>query len=145
MDNVIVDFQSAFPLLDDKIKEEYKDDMDEIKGIFALMKPMSGAISSYETLAKHFDTYILSTSPWNNPQAASEKVEWVQKYLPKVAYKRLILSHNKHLNVGDYLIDDRTKNGADRFAGEHIHFGQEGFENWDTVVSYILKKEGINE
>jgi hypothetical protein len=28
------------------------------------------------------------------------------------------LSHNKHLNMGDYLIDDRTANGAGQFTGE---------------------------
>jgi hypothetical protein len=35
----------------------------------------------------------------------------------------IILSHNKHLNIGDYLIDDHTKNGVHRFTGEHLHFG----------------------
>ena len=54
--------------------------------------------------------------------ASSDKVEWIQKYLPK-AYKRLILSHNKHLNVGDYLIDDRTANGAGEFGGELLQYG----------------------
>lgn len=145
MDNVLVDFPSAFPYIDDKIKEKYKENMDDIKGIFSLMKPMSNAIKSFETLAKHFDTYILSTSPWDNPLAASEKVEWVKKHLPDVAYKRLILSHHKHLNIGEYLIDDRLANGADQFTGEHIHFGQKGFEDWNTVVNYLLEKEGIYE
>ena len=69
-----------------------------------------------------FDTYILSTSPWNNDSAPTDKLRWVKKYLGNVAYKRLILSHHKNLNIGDYLIDDRTKNGADRFRGEHLHF-----------------------
>ena len=145
MDNVLVDFRSAFPLLDETVKEKFKDNMDDIEGIFSLMKPMKNAIKSFEILAKHFDVYILSTSPWDNPTAASEKVAWVKKYLPELAYKRLILSHNKHLNIGHYLIDDRLANGVDRFSGEHIHFGQKNFENWNLVVNYLLKKETIDD
>ena len=51
--------------------------------------------------------------------------------------KRLILSHHKNLNQGDYLIDDRTKNGADKFEGKHLHFGTEQFANWNCVLSYL--------
>ena len=99
--------------------------MDDVPGIFALMDPMPGAIEAFNELAKVYDTYILSTAPWNNPSAWEDKIEWVQKHLGDAAHKRLILSHNKHLNMGDYLIDDRLANGADKFQGEHIHFGQE--------------------
>ena len=53
------------------------------------------------------------------------------------AYKRLILTHNKQLNIGDYLIDDRTKNGAGEFTGEHIHFGTEKFPDWKSVLDYL--------
>jgi 5'(3')-deoxyribonucleotidase len=50
----------------------------------------------------------------------------------------LILSHNKHLNHGDYLIDDRDKNGADKFTGELILFGGEKFPHWDSVIEYLF-------
>ncbi|GEM_PF-4512743 len=42
------------------------------------------------------------------------------------------------MNRGDYLIDDRIKNGAGNFAGEHIHFGQDGYETWNEVIQYLL-------
>jgi 5'(3')-deoxyribonucleotidase len=86
-----------------------------VPGIFGIMEPMSGAIAAYEILAEKFDTYILSTSPWENDTAASDKVRWVKKHLGEVAYKRLILSHHKHLNKGDYIIDDRTKKWSRTF------------------------------
>lgn len=140
MDNVLVDFPSAFDHLDDGVMEEYEGHLDEVTGIFSLMKPMPHAIESYEELSEFFDTYILSTSPWNNPSAWHDKVRWVQQYLGKPAYKRLILSHHKNLNHGDFLIDDRTKNGADKFTGEHILFGSEQFPNWPSVVAYLREK-----
>ena len=63
---------------------------------------------------------------------------WVKKYLGKAAYKRLILSHHKNLNIGDYLIDDRTANGAGEFKGEHIHFKTDRFKDWKDVLNYLL-------
>lgn len=52
-------------------------------------------------------------------------------------YKRLILTHHKDLNRGDFLIDDRTRHGADRFAGEHIHLGSDRFPDWPSVMEYL--------
>ena len=63
----------------------------------------------------------------------------VKKYLGEVAYKRLILSHHKNLNIGDFLIDDRTKNGAGEFKGELIQFGTDKFPNWSVVKRYLLE------
>lgn len=114
--------------------------MDDIPNIFSMMEPLVGAIEAYEVLSKQFDTYILSTAPWNNPTAWSDKLLWVQKYLGEYAHKRLIISHNKHLNRGDFLIDDRLKNGVDKFQGEHIYFGQGEFQTWDDVLEYLKSK-----
>jgi len=144
MDNVLVDFPSGIARLSEEDKIEYDGRYDDCPGIFSLMDPMPGAIESFQALAKHFDVYILSTSPWKNPGAAMHKFEWVQKYLgignDQPAWKRLIISHHKNLNKGDFLIDDRTKNGASEFEGEHIHFGQAPFPAWPAVMDYLLPK-----
>ena len=137
MDNVLVDFPSGITRVPEQIRAGYEDRLDEVPGIFGLMDPMPHAIESYEFLARHFDTYILSTAPWHNPSAWSDKLLWVQKHLGQAAYKRLILSHHKNLNDGHYLIDDRTKNGADRFRGIHIHFGTADFPDWHSVVDHL--------
>tara|TARA_B100001063_G_C16483973_1_gene414035 strand:+ start:193 stop:618 length:426 start_codon:yes stop_codon:yes gene_type:complete len=141
MDNVLVDFKSGIDKISYENKIEYEGRLDDVPGIFSLMVPIKNAIESVEKLSKTFDIYLLSTAPWDNPSAWSDKVIWVKKYLSEVAYKRLILSHHKNLNKGDYLIDDRTKNGADKFEGEHIHFGQGAFKDWDAVTTYLLNKK----
>lgn len=140
MDNVLVDFQSGIEQLNEKILKEYEGRLDEVPNIFGLMQPMEKAIESYIELTKHYDVYILSTSPWENETALIDKLRWVKKYLGVIARKRLILSHHKNLNKGDYLIDDRTKNGAGEFEGEHIHFGTEKFPHWDDVTDYLIEK-----
>jgi len=138
MDNVLVDFPSAFAKVDPKLLKEFEGKLDEIPGIFSQMDPLDGALEAHDILSQKFDTYLLSTAPWENSSAWADKNEWVKKYLGKNAYKRLILSHNKHLNIGDYLIDDRTANGAGQFRGEHIHFGSEKFPDWKAVLSYLI-------
>ena len=141
MDNVLVDFESGIARLDTATVAAFDGRLDEVPGIFSQMDPIAGAIDAYQTLAAVFDTYILSTSPWLNPSAWSDKLLWVQRHLGEHAYKRLIITHHKNLNAGHYLIDDRLKNGVDRFAGEHIHFGTPQFPNWPSVVAYLLSRD----
>ena len=137
MDNVLVDFPSGIALTSVELQKEYEDRLDEVPYIFSKMKPMEGAVESFNELSELFDTYILSTAPWENSTAWSDKLDWVKKYLGKNAHKRLILSHHKNLNDGHFLIDDRTKNGVDRFKGKHIHFGTSEFPDWTTVTKFL--------
>ena len=137
MDNVLVNFKSALDIQSNEILEEYAGREDEIPNLFAQMQPMKDAVESFNKLSKKYDTYILSTAPWNNPTAWSDKLQWVKKHVGDSAYKRLIISHHKNLNKGDYLIDDRTKNGAGEFEGELILFGSETFPDWKTVCAYL--------
>jgi len=138
MDNVLVDFPSGVSKLSKEVISEYESNLDEVPNIFSLMEPLEDSIDSFGILSQRYDTYILSTAPWKNSSAWSDKVKWVKKYLGESAYKRLILTHHKNLNHGDYLIDDRTKNGAGEFKGELIQFGTDKFPDWKSVCSYLL-------
>jgi 5'(3')-deoxyribonucleotidase len=137
MDGVLVDSRSAIAQVQTNVLREFDGRLDEVPGIFALMDPVPHAIESFNELAAKFDTYVLSTSPWENPSAWSDKLLWVKRHLGKAAYKRLILTHHKNLNLGDFLVDDRTTRGADRFQGELILFGSKQFPDWPSVVSYL--------
>jgi 5'(3')-deoxyribonucleotidase len=142
MDNVLVDFPSGIDRLSEETKKEFEGRLDEVPGIFSLMKPVEGAVEAVRLLSQYFDCYILSTAPWKNPSAWTDKANWVHKYFgiekDTVFYKRLIISHHKDLNKGDYLIDDRTKNGAGEFQGKLVQFGSERFPDWDTVTEYLV-------
>lgn len=112
-------------------------------GFFENLLPIDGALEGFLKLADQYDTYILSTAPWSNIHAWSEKRIWVEKHLGETVFKRLILSHNKGLLKGHYLIDDRTVNGVDGFEGKHIHFGTSQFPNWPSITDYLLNKNGV--
>ncbi|HET6629929.1 MAG TPA: HD domain-containing protein, partial [Woeseiaceae bacterium] len=134
MDNVLVDFASAIPRLTRRERERYAGRLDDVPGIFARMDPVDGAVEAFRELAELYDAYILSTGPWDNPTALSDKLAWVKAHLGAACRKRLILSHNKHLNRGDFLVDDRPNNGAKDFEGELIVFGSQAFPDWGAVL-----------
>ena len=138
MDGVLVDFQSGIDKLSEDVKKEYEGRLDEVPGIFGLMSPIPGAIDAVHKLQEKYDVYILSTAPWKNPSAWSDKVKWVTEHLDDVFHKRMVITHCKHLCEGDYLIDDRGKNGASDFKGEWIQFGSDRFADWKSVLSYLL-------
>jgi len=148
MDGVIADFDlgvkrfnSTVDTTDFANQREVVDAICEANPkIFHTLPPIDGAIDAVHELFNHYEVYFLSTPMWNVPESFTGKRVWIDKHFGKLAHKRLILTHRKDLNMGDYLIDDRLFNGVDKFTGEHIHFGQKGFETWYQVLNYLIKK-----
>jgi 5'(3')-deoxyribonucleotidase len=147
MDNTIVDFKSGIEKLSKEDQEKFKDNFDDHPEIFALMEPIDGAIKTLKELNKYFDLYILSTAPWDNPNAWKQKRDWIEKYFGKgeenIFYKKVILSHHKDLNDGDILIDDRPNNGAENFKGSWIHFATDDFPDWDSVFQKLISEASL--
>lgn len=52
----------------------------------------------------------------------------------------VVLTHCKHLCDGDYLVDDRAKNGASEFPGEWVQFGSERYPDWEEVTCYLVSE-----
>src|SRR5438105_14372149 len=101
------------------------------------MRPIPGALRAVAALQRQFEVYLLSTAPWNNPSAWTDKLLWVKTHFGETMKKRLTISHNKQLSIGDYLIDDRTANGAGEFQGEHVHFGTASYPDWPSVLRHL--------
>ena len=138
-----MDFQSGIDRLGSAALLKYEAQYDNAPGIFRRMLPLPGAVEAYQEIAALFETYILSTAPRRNPSAWLHKLWWVNEYLGEAAHKRLILTHHKDLNRGDFLIDDSTKNGAAESSGELLSFGPKGeFKDWPAVLAY-LKRDGV--
>ena len=142
LDGVIVDLLG---FIDKEYNKEYIDQIgygtiiDRDARPFYKAKPIEGAIDAINQLqdSEKYEVYLLSTAPWANEESWKAKRVWVDEYLGHVMNKRLILSHNKNLLKGDYLIDDRPNNGAAEFEGELIKFGNEEFKDWKVVLDYL--------
>ena len=138
MDGVIVDFMQS--VKNHPEFEKYKNEIDALPDVFLKAFPMEFAIDSVGKLMNcgKYEVYIASTAPWGNINSLTHKRIWIEKYFGEKLKKRLILTHRKDFLMGDYLIDDRTKNGAGEFKGELIHFGTDKFPDWDSVLEYLL-------
>ena len=145
MDGVLVDFQSGIDKLSDEVKKEYEGRLDEVPGIFSLMAPMPGAIEAVHTLSEYYDMYILSTAPWKNTTAYSDKLAWLTKHFGDLFKKRVIITHCKNLCDGDYLVDDRAKNGASEFPGEWVQFGTKRYPDWEEVTRYLISETLLHD
>jgi 5'(3')-deoxyribonucleotidase len=138
MDGVLVDI---FKACETKYGKESVSNignlLDHDPQMFFEAEPMPGAIEAYNKLIEVFDVYLLTSAPWKSMGSTEAKQRWVMKYLGASADKRMIVSHNKNLMIGDYLIDDRTANGAGEFKGELIQFGTKKYPDWSAVLDYL--------
>jgi len=150
MDGVLVNLQSEidkFFKLNPQLKERYKNNPDHIQGLFRNPPPIEGAIEAVKKLHESgkYELFIATSAPWGNPMSASDKRFWIEDHFGKLFHKKMFVTHRKDLLMGDYLIDDRTKNGAGEFSGELLQFGvnwetgKEGpYPNWESILEYLL-------
>ena len=137
LDNVLIDFQSGVEQLDADTLQQYTGRLDEVPGIYARMRPLPDALEAYQQLSQVFDTYLIAAAPRDPFSPATGKLQWVMQHLGATAYQRLILTHHKNLNKGDFLIDSRTNDGATAFEGELLLFGSEEFPDWNSILSFF--------
>jgi len=112
-------------------------------GFFRSLEPMKDAISAVNYLRQQplFDLYILTAPSVKNPLCYTEKRLWVEDHLGFEMVERLIISPNKGLNIGDYLIDDhKSGRGQENFTGQLLQFGTAEFENWQKILNYFKTK-----
>ncbi len=150
MDGVLVNFKEAMSNAyknNPEYRKQYKENPDEIPGIFKDPLPVEGAIEAVHKLAKNgkYELFIATTATWGNPEAAMHKRLWVEKYFGKLFIKKMVITHRKDLLLGDYLIDDRLKNGASEFSGELLSFGWayekkewNEYRTWEDILVKLI-------
>lgn len=151
MDGVIVDFGKAIKDWFEKhphLEERYKTHPDHIQGLFRIAPPIKGAIDAVKKLhnSGKYDLFIATSAPWGNPQSLTDKRFWLEDYFDNIFHKKLFTTHRKDLLMGDYLIDDRLKNGAGDFKGKLLRFGYDWendnkpneYPNWDSILEKLL-------
>lgn len=109
-------------------------------GFFEYLPLINGAKDAVFKLrdSGKYEIYFLSTPMCNVFHSYGGKREWLHISFGDWTEKRLILTHRKDLAIGDYLIDDRTRNGAGEFKGELLFFAGEKYPNWESILNYLL-------
>lgn len=108
-------------------------------GFFMEMEEIEDAVKVVKILAEHYDVWFLSAPSYKNPLCLAEKNYWVRNHFGPEWPERLILSSDKSLLIGDYLIDDNiTGRNQENFKGEFIHFGHGKYLTWKMVYDYFM-------
>jgi len=141
MDDVLCDFMEAYrESIARKPEIIYPQSQ---YGFWRNLKPVKGSIEAVHYLSsiEIFDVYILTSPSVLNPLCYTEKRLWVEDHLRLEMVNRLIISPNKGLCKGDYLIDDMDNgNGRNNFEGKILQFGSKEFGNWEQVLAYFNEK-----
>ena len=145
MDNVIVDFSKQFHSVwkmthpDKKMAhpdtwnlfelermyplwEKEIEDLMHLEGFFLNMKPINGAIEGIKRISEYYDTFIC-TSPMLSEHCIKEKIQWIQEHLGNEWLKKLIVTKDKTVIYGYYLIDDKP-----------VVTGSLSVPNWEHII-----------
>jgi len=109
-------------------------------GFFLNLEEIPGAIEAFKKLQEKYDVYILTKPSIWNLNCYTEKAAWVLNHLGFDVLEKTILSCDKSLLKGDYLIDDNNGDGQSDFEGEWIEFGNFRFPEWKDVIKYLMEK-----
>lgn len=104
MDGVLVDFPERIEDLDSSIRAPCiewcrlnNEHHSNYEGVFATFGPITDggvkAVDAISRLMSKYEVYLLSTAPWKNTDAWSDKRRWISEHLPDFPKKRLILTH----------------------------------------------------
>lgn len=114
-----------------------------LPGFYVNLHPIAGAIKAVNQLRETFNVYVLTAPSTKNPLSYTEKRLWIENHFGYPFTERLIISPNKGLLKGDFLVDDNASGkGQENFEGELIQFGSQSFPDWPTVLQRLV---GDNE
>lgn len=136
MDDVLCEYKKG--ISDGLIKEPNVQYPQSRYGFYTNLEPVQDAIYSYFRLKQFFSVKILSRPSVKNPLSYTEKRIWIEKHLGHSECYNLILSKDKTLLRGDWLIDDNIQEGLLKPEWKHIHFGSNEFPNWNSITKYLI-------
>ena len=138
MDDVLCDYSSK--IVEEKNKSPESPYPQSVPGFFRGLEPIEGAIDAVKHLRtqEDIDVYILTAPSTKNPLSYTEKRLWIEDKLGYEMTTNLIICSHKGLLKGDILIDDHASGrGQELFEGKLIHFGQEAYPDWKTVLNAL--------
>lgn len=132
MDDTVCNFTDSF----NRLKTDKNHYPQQAYGFFRNLEPIKDALYYISLLEEKYDIWFLTRPSVLNPLCYTEKREWIEKYFGIEKCHKLILSPDKSLLKGEYLIDDNYHN----FDGELLLFGKD-YPNWESVYFYLINKE----
>jgi 5'(3')-deoxyribonucleotidase len=114
------------------------------------LPPLENAIEVFNWLNDYHDVYILTSAfKTGSDGCIIGKTRWIKKNLPKFDMSKLIYNHNKHLMIGDLIIEDLVS-VVEKFRGKRILIDypyNRGYEdccrvnNWKEIPNIVKQIE----
>lgn len=125
------------------------------KGFIASLPPLPGGLEAIQEMKRAGHIVKICTSPMIvNTNSSKEKQEWVERYLGTDWVRDLIITLDKTVIDGDFLIDDKPEiSGAMIPTWEHVVFDKAynrqvtdkkritGWANWQDVLQLPVPQE----
>ena len=136
MDDVLCQYSAAYAQAEATRPEVHYPQSEA--GFFQNLEPMPGGVEAMNWLDENCRVYILTAPSMMNPLSYTEKRIWVEEHLGYYFVKRLIISPNKGLLKGDFLIDDHVEGrGQQYFEGALLQFGSAEYPDWGSVLEFF--------
>lgn len=119
--------RTSFYVKDDYPKEDQPliEEIYTTQGFFLNMEPIEGSIKALYEIQKANEIFLCTSQLTKNPHCVPEKYEWIKKYLGKDWINKIVITKDKTIIQGDYLIDDKPKiTGIQTPTWEHILYSQ---------------------
>jgi 5'-nucleotidase len=123
------------------------------KGTFGALPLISGAKKAIDTfLDLGHEVYFVTKPVDHSYYCLFEKQKWVDYYFPDIGHKKIIFTGQKHMIVGDVLIDDMPYNLVnfpkckvlmDRPWNRNVEIAGTGIRrlsDWEAVSHFILTR-----
>lgn len=104
---------------------------------FETIPPIPKAIETVKKLNAVYDVWILTRPSVFNPLCYTEKRNWIEQHLGIEYCHKLIISPNKTLLKGGYLIDDVKWD----FDGVQLQYGTSKYKDWNDISKYFLSTD----
>ena len=94
-------------------------------GYYDRLAVVPGAVEALNRMVAWGHEVHIVTTPWaNNPTCASDKLKWMDRHFGREWANRVVITRDKTIVRGDYLIDDKWAiKGAEFPTWKHVVFG----------------------
>ena len=136
------------------VKDQYPKELQPLvkeiylsNGFYLGLPPIEGSLEALSELTKRGDEIFICTSPLlENPFCIQEKYNWIINHLGKDWTKKMIVTKDKTIVHGNFLIDDNPDvEGIQQPTWEHILYSQPynlqanskrrlTWQNWESVI-----------
>lgn len=132
------------------ISPEWRDTVAELwhaPGFFAGLAPIPGAVETMHAWLREGHKVFICTAPLlNSETCAQEKLGWVRRYVGTEFVRRTIITADKTLVHGDFLLDDRPDiHGVVTPTWRHLLYAAHHNRNLKETVTWTQAREIVQQ